>query len=160
MLGKTQIGSIIEADGLARPVGDWPEHYIDPMHELDGVCDRVHRRVQDGASGLSALMAGLDVRCGIILVAWDDANDNAALRPELVVKARATEIEYFKSIGVYDIVARSQIDECGGKRIDTRWIDTNKADELNPEYRSRHVVREFNSGNDDSLYASTPHSNL
>ena len=45
---------------------------------------------------------------------------------------------------------------CGGKLIDTRWIDTNKADELNPEYRSRLVGRELNDSKDDSLYASTP----
>ena len=42
------------------------------------------------------------------------------------------------------------------KLIDTRWIDTNKADESNPEYRSRLVGRELNTGKDDSLYASTP----
>ena len=62
VLGKAQIGSIIEAAGSARPGGDWPEHYIDPMHEPDGDCDRVHRRGQDGASGLSVLMAGLYTR--------------------------------------------------------------------------------------------------
>ena len=81
------------------------------MHEPDGGCYSLHRRVQDGASGLSALMAGLDMRCGILPVAWDDANDNAALKPELVVKARATEMAYFKYIGVYEIVPRGQIDE-------------------------------------------------
>ena len=42
------------------------------------------------------------------------------------------------------------------KLIDTRWIDTNKADELDLEYRSRLVGRAFNTGKDDSLYASTP----
>ena len=126
------------------------------MHEPDGRCDRVHRRVQDGSSGLSALIAGLDMRCGIIPVAWDDANDNALLKPELVVKARATEVEYFRNMGVYDVVRRSEINDSGGKLIDTRWIDTNKADELNPEYRSRLVGREFNTGKDDSLYARTP----
>ena len=97
-------------------------------------------------------MAGLDMRCGIIPVAWDDASDNAALRPELVVKAQATELEYFKNRGVYGIVPRSQIDEYGGELIDTRWIDTNKADELNPEYRSRLVGRGFNTGKNDSRY--------
>ena len=39
---------------------------------------------------------------------------------------------------------------------DTSWIDTNKADESSPEYRSRLVGRDFNTGKDDSLYASTP----
>ena len=141
---------------MARPAGDWPEHYIDPMHEPDGGCDCVHRGFQDSVSGLSALLAGLDRRCGIIPIAWADANDNAALKTELDVKARAIEMEYFKNMGVYEIVPRGQIDECGGKLIDTRWIDTNKADALNPEYRSRFVGREFNTGKDGSLYASTP----
>ena len=76
--------------------------------------------------------------------------------PELVVNARATETEYFKKMGVYEVAPRSEIDECGGKLIDTRWIDTNKADELNPERRSRLVGRESNTDKDDSLYGSTP----
>ena len=65
-------------------------------------------------------------------------------------------MEYCKNMGVYEVVPRSQIDECGGKLIDTRWIDTNKADELNPEYRSRLVGRKSKTGKDDSLYASAP----
>ena len=48
VLGKSQIGSMIEAVGLARPVVDWPEHNIDPMHEPDGGCDLLRRKVQDG----------------------------------------------------------------------------------------------------------------
>ena len=64
----------------------------------------------------------------------------------------------YKSMGVYEVVPRSEIDECGGKLIDTSWIDTDKANDLNPEYWSRLVGREFNTGKDDSLYASTPHS--
>ena len=141
---------------MARPVGDWPDYYIDPMHEPDGGCDRAHRRVQDGASVLSALFVGLDMRCGILPVACDDANDNAALRPELAGETRDIEMEYIKSMGVYEIVPRGKIDECGGKLIDARWIDTNNADELNPQYQSRLVGRELNTGKDDSPYASTP----
>ena len=56
-------------------------------------------------------MAGLDKRCGIITVAWEDANDDATLGTEFAVSARATEMEYF-----------------GGKLIDTWWTDTSKAD--------------------------------
>ena len=40
--------------------------------------------------------------------------------------------------------------------IDVRWIDTNKGDWEDPNYRSRLVGREFNTAKDDSLYASTP----
>ena len=94
--------------------------------------------------------------CGIIPVAWDHADDYAALRIELVIKARATEMQYFKNMGVHEFVLRSEIKKSGGKRIDTRWIDTNKANELNPEYRPRHGGRADNTRKDDSLDASTP----
>ena len=76
--------------------------------------------------------------------------------PELVIEARQTEMEYFRKMQVYDVVPRDVIWQTQGKLIDTRWIDTNKADENSPEYRSRLVGREFNTGKDDSLYASTP----
>ena len=141
VLGTAQLSSIIESAGCSRPVGDWPNHYIDPMHELDGGDDRTHRRKQDGASGLKELLAGLDMRCGVIPTAWDDANSNVALIPEFVVKARATEMEYFRNMEVYEVVSRSELTKSGGQLIDTRWIVINKADELNPEYRSRLVGR-------------------
>ena len=102
------------------------------------------------------MIAALDLRCGIVPVAWDGAGDNAALRPELVVKARATEMEYFRDMGVYELEPRSEIDACGGKHIDTRWIDTNKADGLHLEHRSGRVGGEFNTCKDDPFYAGTP----
>ena len=37
-----------------------------------------------------------------------------------------------------------------------RWVDVNKGDQDDPEYRSRLVGREFNVGRDDALYAATP----
>ena len=57
---------------------------------------------------------------------------------------------------VYDVVPRELTRRTQGQSIDTRWIDTSKADESNPEYGSRLVGWEFNTGKDDSLYASTP----
>ena len=44
----------------------------------------------------------------------------------------------------------------GGKIIAVRWIDVNKGDALDTNYRSRLVGREFNAGRDNALYASTP----
>ena len=43
-----------------------------------------------------------------------------------------------------------------GKIIGVRWVDVNKGDSQDPEYRSRLVGREFNVGKDDALYAATP----
>ena len=40
--------------------------------------------------------------------------------------------------------------------VTVKWLDTNKGDRANPNYRSRLVAREFNQGKDDTLYASTP----
>ena len=73
-----------------------------------------------------------------------------------MIAAQAIEAEYFKSMRVCEVVPRSDLSECDGKLIDTPWIGISKVHELNPEYRSRLVGREFNEGKDDSLYASTP----
>ena len=87
-----QLSSIIEAVGGTVRVGDVPEHYIDPMHALDGGSGEIHRRLQDGAFGLGDFIAGLDMRCGIIPVAWDDASDDAPLRTEFVVPLRFEQL--------------------------------------------------------------------
>ena len=36
------------------------------------------------------------------------------------------------------------------------WVDANKGDTAEPDYRSRLVTREFAVGRDDALYAATP----
>ena len=49
-------------------------------------------------------------------------------------------------------------DVTGEAPISTRWIDVNKGDESNPNYRSRWVGRDF-KGSDkdrDDLFAATP----
>ena len=40
----------------------------------------------------------------------------------------------------------------GGKIIGVRWVDVNKGDTTEPDYRSRLVGREFAIGRDDALY--------
>ena len=37
-----------------------------------------------------------------------------------------------------------------------RWIDVNRGDSTNWKYRSRNVAKEFNKGDEDVLFASTP----
>ena len=41
------------------------------------------------------------------------------------------------------------------KIIRTRWIDINKGDDENPNYRSRLVGKEFNNEQMDGLFAGT-----
>ena len=42
------------------------------------------------------------------------------------------------------------------KLTGTRWVDIDKGDEKTPDYRSRLVATEFNNGQEEGLYASTP----
>lgn len=81
----------------------------------------------------------------IVEAAYDDVS-GAKLEPSAVHAARKTEMGFFEDMGVYE---RSKI-------IGPRWIDTNKGDSINPRIRSRLVGKEFRTGPDDALYASTP----
>ena len=64
--------------------------------------------------------------------------------PELAKAARIKEMTEFKEKRVY---VECDITECwdktGAPPISTRWVDINKGDEANPEYRSRWVARDF-----------------
>ena len=74
--------------------------------------------------------------------AWDDVN-GGALDPEKVKKARRAELDWLHQQQVY---IRRTIAECmkvtGKPPIKLLWIDTNKGDDENENYRSRLVVRE------------------
>ena len=91
-------------------------------------------------------------------IARDDVS-GAPLKPELVIKARQEEMEYFRKMGVY---CKVSIEECRSKTgkgpIGVRWIDINKGDEHHPNYRSRLVAKEFKTDINPELYAATPPS--
>ena len=78
-------------------------------------------------------------------VAWDDVS-GATLDPKEVRRAREEEIQYVRTMKFYDKVP---IEQCyakiGRAPISTRWIDINKGDQSNPNYRSRLVAREINT---------------
>ena len=44
----------------------------------------------------------------------------------------------------------------GKQPIGVRWIDINKGDEVNPEYRSRLVAQEIKRDHSLELFAATP----
>ena len=76
---------------------------------------------------------------------WDDANWGW-LDPKLVRAARAEELAAIKS---YEVYVKRPITEClevtGKKPMPIRWVDTNKGDDENPEYRSRIVAKDLKS---------------
>ena len=53
-------------------------------------------------------------------------------------------------------IARRLALQNGYKIIKARWIDINRGDDDSPNYRSRFVAKEFNTGDQDGLFASTP----
>ena len=87
--------------------------------------------------------------------AIDDVS-NAYLDPSLVKEARSVEMGFFKDMKVYERVPRAEQEKTGGNIIGAKWIDVNKGDSDNPRIRSRLVGKEFLTGPDDALFASTP----
>ena len=74
--------------------------------------------------------------------------------------ARREDIAYFKSMGVYEKVDIAESwKETGKAPIAVRWVDINKGDSKEPNYRSRLVAKEFNTGVCPELYAATPPAN-
>ena len=74
---------------------------------------------------------------------------------------RKEELEYFRSMGVYEKVPLDEAVKATGKGpIAVRWIDINKGDSQCPVYRSRLVAKEFRKGQqqDPARFAATPPS--
>ncbi len=76
----------------------------------------------------------------------------APLNKSRAIMARKLEIDFFRRMGVYTKVAR----EKHMKVITTRWLDVNKGDEAQPDYRARLVGREIATDKRADLFAATP----
>ena len=75
------------------------------------------------------------------IIAYDDQS-GATLSPAMVAAARQEEIRYFHEMKVYRKVNISECWNATGKPpIAVRWIDINKGDSDNPNYRSRLVAK-------------------
>ena len=87
---------------------------------------------------------------------WDDLSGKP-LSPELVLKARTEEMGEILKHNVYEKVPISQCwNETGQPPVGTRWVDVNKGDDQNVEYRSRLVAQELNTHKRQDLFAATP----
>jgi hypothetical protein len=87
---------------------------------------------------------------------WDEQSGEQ-LNQEMVRKAREEEMEEAKKHQVWIKVSISRCWEVTGKGpIGTRWIDMNKGDVQNLEYRSRLVAKEINTHKREDLFAATP----
>ena len=76
---------------------------------------------------------------------------------EGVLRARSEELEEFAKHTVYHKVPIQECYERTGKEpIGTKWVDINKVDTDNPEYRSRLVAMEIRRDTRSALFAATP----
>ena len=89
--------------------------------------------------------------------AWDDVTGEQLDSGE-VKRARMVEIGYVREKRVWRKITRAEAMKRGIKVIKTRWLDINKGDKWNPNYRSRFVAKEFNDGRggEAAWFAATP----
>ncbi len=89
--------------------------------------------------------------------AFRDNLTGQPLIPELVRAARREELEYFTSRREWELRPFEEARRRQGKPpISVRWVDVNKGDDLNPQYRSRLVAREIRRSGEDPIFAPTP----
>ena len=77
------------------------------------------------------------------------------LDKQMCIDARKLEMQFFRKMGVYRKIKRTDLPP-GAKVITTKWVDTNKGTEAEPNYRSRLVGREIKTDERPDLFAATP----
>ena len=90
---------------------------------------------------------------------FKDDLSGQVLRDDLVHEARAKEMQYFRSKGVWTKRPRREARHATGRPpISVRWVDVNKGDDLNPRYRSRLVARQLKAHDrsNNNYFAPTP----
>ena len=69
-------------------------------------------------------------------------------------------MEELGELAKHKVYEEVPLDECwkatGKPPIGTRWVDVNKGDDQNPDYRSRLVAQEINNHKREDLFAATP----
>ena len=100
--------------------------------------------------------AEADFDWGALEDSYVDDTSGAVLRPELVQEARAEEVRHTKDVfKVYVPVPEHEATRPGSKLIGTRWVDTNKGDDVRPDYRSRLVAQEVKRHKVEEAFAAT-----
>jgi len=159
-----KIEDVEDASQTVQRVGEFITNSEEIAERLKGG----YHPVKAITEGIKAQMKKSGRRTEIDEVEWSSAEarethefrDNMTGKPleaHMVRTARQEEMDEVNKHQVYDKVP---IEECWAKTgkapIGTRWVDINKGDDVNPEYRSRLVAKEINTGKRDDLFAATP----
>ena len=74
-----------------------------------------------------------------------------------MLEGREEDIQYVRTMGLYEKVPIAECCNTSGRApITTRWIEINKGDNVNANYRSRLVARGINTYKRDGFFAATP----
>ena len=74
-----------------------------------------------------------------------------------MIAARFDEIQQIRNHNVYEKIPLEGCHQRTGKApIKVKWVDINKGDEINKEYRSRLVAKEIKRDKREDLFAATP----
>ena len=104
--------------GTTSPVGDWPDHWSDCIHEFDGLSIDAVGDNRDGEKRSMGELDALYIQHGVEH-ASDDVS-GAWLDPVLVREGREVERAFFEGMEFYGRVPRSEQTQTGAKRIGTR----------------------------------------
>ena len=87
---------------------------------------------------------------------YDDIAGDELLA-HLVKEARKLEVHYFRQMKEYSKVQWAEAMTVTGKpHIKVRWVDVNKGDKANPNYRSRLVAKEIKTDALTEYFAAMP----
>ena len=102
------------------------------------------RAILHGVSAQLKVVGRLLDGCYGVQVADRDGMAGPTLKDALVRVARKQEFEFVAKIPLWiKVPKKKSFDRTGRSPISARWMDVNKADEQDPNYRSRYVAHQF-----------------
>ena len=131
--------------------GQHEERTVDITKVMETIQNKVQEYENQGMSSPHEDKQWEEMYSGIAF--YDDVNGGQRLDKRKVIQARRLEMQFFKKMGVYSKVSKSEVKKAGGKIISTKWVDTDKGD---GKYRSRLVGRELKFDNRQDLFSPTP----
>lgn len=133
-------------------------HVVEPGHwcteTIRGFVDqlKLDGRIRDTGTGLVFAVEEGEQE----MVFWNSVSGKP-LDFEGVLMAREDEMQEFRKYRVYHKVPVQECYENTGKGpIGTKWVDINKGDKEEPDYRSRLVAMEIKKDSRSDFFAATP----
>ena len=142
--------------GRARACQVYPDKLC--KYILKGIRNElVHSGIIKGEVNEMTLASVEDNECQDYMDEYVDDMSGKPLISRLVNEARGDEMAKFRQHNVYTKVPISECVASTGKQpIGSKWIDINKGDEKEPNYRSRLVAKEIRRGPNEDMFAATP----